>query len=577
MQSKLSSSKIESQKVNIQQVFKEFWFRVPEYQRSFVWQSENIVELLEDLTYASEHSPFSEYFLGSLVLQKRANLGQVNGSSITYNEYDVLDGQQRLTTIFLILAVIRDIAVKDSLSKTCDSFIFQEEDEFQQIPERLRLVYNIRDKVEEFIHRFVKQRKGTTLTKEISDYTIIKNVSVSNLAKGILSIHDYFLKLEVSAIERFAKHLFNNVIVIYVASEQLEDAFRLFTILNSRGVPLTNADILKSLNLGEVSEGKSMKYAEQWEELESSMGAEDFNRLLSFIRTIYVKEKARENIVKEFEDKIYKATPPLLKRGQETFETISIYGDIYKKVVLLEDLPPNVPLSFHNTIIIMVQGLPSNDWIPPLLAFYKKFQYNGLHAFTTHLANKFSADWICSLSPSSRINNMAIVLRLIEKSETIEEVFADRTAFQVSLVEIEANISNQLYRKRFCKYILLLLEYLMHDNNTVFAGFTKLSIEHILPQNPSEKSQWVELFTEEDRKNMTHNLGNLVLLSRSKNSSLGRKDFSEKKELYFSASVSVFPNSVRVMKHEIWNPALLQDRHKILINKVLEHYRIKNG
>jgi uncharacterized protein with ParB-like and HNH nuclease domain len=564
--------KIESEKVTIQKVFKDFWFRIPEYQRSYVWQSDNITELLEDIFFAASNNPDSEYFLGSLVLQKRAVRDFVNGNEIIFNEYDLLDGQQRMTTILLILAVIRDIADKEALFKSCSNFIYQQEDEFEQIPERMRMVYKIRDKVETFIQKHIKQKGGTQLKAELQSEAEVKNLSISNMASGILTIHDYFKDKPQSDIERFAKHLFNNVIVIYVASEELEDAFRLFTILNSRGVPLTNADIIKSLNLGEVSEAESIKMAEQWEELESSMGNEDFNRLLSFIRTIYVKEKARENIVKEFEEKLYKAKPPLLKKGKDTFEAVFSYADIYKKVIFLEDLPAVVPNKFQNLVMIMWFGLPSNDWIPPLLAYYRKFQHEKLLDFTIKLSNKFSADWICQLGPSSRINNMANVLKAIEKAKSPDSLLDDVSVFNYSLEDVKRNIGEHLYRKRFGKYILLLLEYLMHDHNTVFPDFNKLSVEHILPQNPSPKSNWVQLFTNDDMASYTHKLGNLLLISRSKNSSLGRKDFLEKKKTYFSDSVSVFPNSLRVMQFNEWNLPLLQQRHDDLLSKVINHY-----
>ena len=568
-----TKNKIESEKVTIQKVFKEFWFRIPEYQRSYVWQPDNITELLEDIFFAAENNPDSEYFLGSIVLQKRSVIESVSGNEITFNEYDLLDGQQRMTTILLILAVIRDIAEKEGLIKSCSNFIYQQEDEFEQIPERLRMVYKIRDKVESFIQKHIKQDGGTKLKKELEGEAEVKNLSISNMASGLLCIHDYFNTKTQAEIEKFAKHLFNNVIVIYVASEELEDAFRLFTILNSRGVPLTNADILKSLNLGEVTEVESIKMAEEWEDLEGSMGNEDFNRLLSFIRTIYVKEKARENIIKEFEDKIYKTKPPLLKKGKPTFDAIFSYADIYKKVIFLEDLPSTVPNQFQNLVIIMWHGLPANDWIPPLLAFYKKFKHTDLLEFTLKLSNKFSADWICQLGPSSRINNMANILKAIEKAESTAALLSDDIVFDYSLEDITRNISDQIYRKRFGKYILLLLEYLMHDHNTIFPEFDKLSVEHILPQNPSTKSNWVKLFTDSEMSQNVHTLGNLLLISRSKNASLGRKDFLEKKTTYFSGSVSVFPNSLRVMQFNEWTLSSLKQRHKDLLDKVIKHYK----
>jgi len=569
--STIAKTKIDSDKVTIQQVFTNFWFKVPEYQRSYVWQEDNITELIDDIFYAAEHTPNSEYFLGSLVLQKRHSHDK--GREVSYTEYDLLDGQQRMTTILMLMAVLRDVTSNKGLKETCSKFIHQEEDEFRQIPERIRIVYKIRDKVGDFIQDHIKEDGGTRKKKELEIQSEIKNVSISNMSKGLLSMHEYFGHLEEAEIFKLAKHLFNNVIVIYVASEELEDAFRLFTILNSRGVPLTNADILKSLNLGAVpNENDAIKIAEEWEELESTMGNEDFNRLLSFIRTIYIKDKARENIVKEFEDKIYSQKPPLLRRGKETFDAVFSYGEIYKQLIYLEDLPASVPNQFKNLAIVMWYGLPSNDWIPPLLAYYKKFQQENLLEFTVKLSNKFSADWICQLGPSSRINNMANVLKGIEKVKSSKILLSNETIFGFSISQVKQNINEEIYRKRYGKYILLLLEYLLHDHTTVFPDFAKLSVEHILPQNPTATSKWNTSFTSLEKAQYVHKLGNLLLISRSKNSSLSRKDFIEKKKTYFTGSVSVFPNSLRVMQYNDWNPTLLLDRHKELVKKVINHY-----
>ncbi|MFC3198250.1 DUF262 domain-containing protein [Parapedobacter deserti] len=568
---KATTNKIETQKVSIQQLFKNYWFKVPEYQRSYVWQQDNVLELIEDIFYAAEHNPYSEYFLGSLVLQRR-EVNDLNSEGISYYEYDLLDGQQRLTTILLILAVVRDLTGSNGLAKVCTAYIYQQEDEFQQIPERLRMVYKIRDNVESFIQKHIKSSGGTSLTADLEIAQDTKNISISNMAKAILCIQDYFRKVQQTELEKFAKHLFNNVIVIYVASEELEDAFRLFTILNNRGVPLTNADILKSLNLGEVAESLSTKIAQDWEELESSMGSEDFNRLLSFIRTIYVKDKARENIVKEFNERIYNTRPPLLKKGKETFDAIFGYADVYKKLILLEDLPAD-SCQFKNLITVMRHGFPSNDWIPPLLCYYKKFQHNGLLDFTKKLGNKFSADWMSQLSPSSRINNMANVLRAIEKADSYKALLLNDVVFNYSIEDIKNSVSGHIYRKRFGKYILLLLEYLMHDHSSTFPEFSRLSVEHILPQSPSNESKWKQIFTDDEMVDNVHKLGNLVLISRSKNSSLGRKDFLDKKRVYFNGSISAFPNSLQVMQYNEWDLPVLQKRQADLLEKIIRHFR----
>jgi len=90
-----------------------------------------------------------------------------------------------------------------------------------------------------------------------------------------------------------------------VSTEDLEDAFRLFTILNNRGIPLRNSDILKSMNLGALTtQAEKVRYAKMWEEAEGELG-DDFDRFLNHVRTVLVKDKARLSLLQEFEDKIY--------------------------------------------------------------------------------------------------------------------------------------------------------------------------------------------------------------------------------------------------------------------------------
>ena len=90
---------IEANKGILKKIFsEEFWFIVPQYQRPYVWQEENIQELIDDLYYAFENKQNSEYFLGALVLKRTTEK--------EFREYEILDGQQRLTTIFLLLIAI---------------------------------------------------------------------------------------------------------------------------------------------------------------------------------------------------------------------------------------------------------------------------------------------------------------------------------------------------------------------------------------------------------------------------------------------------------------------------------------
>ena len=307
------AQKIESDKLLVKDVFSK-WFRIPEYQRPYVWDTDQVTELLDDVMQARNSNPESQYFLGSMVLRKK---NKEDGST-KYEEYDLLDGQQRLTTLFLITAVIRDLTKDETLIDTCNKTIYQKENKYDSIPERLRIVFDIRKQVREFIDEFVKTPNGTVnedgLKQKINNKE--EDISIKNMSKAILTIREFFSN---NHIDDFFPYLRSNVLMIYVAAEELEDAFRMFTVMNSRGVKLRNSDILKAENLGKIKDNtKRLEWAKKWEETETFFG-EDFDNFLSHLRTILVKQKAAVSLLKEFEDNIY--NPRSYDRNTKTYTT----------------------------------------------------------------------------------------------------------------------------------------------------------------------------------------------------------------------------------------------------------------
>ena len=112
------NNQIVSEKLLIKEVF-DRWYRIPNYQRPYVWDKDQILDLLDDISFALQQNDKAEYFLGSLVFQTKRN------SDGEYIEDDVLDGQQRLTTLFLLTATIRDLSQNQTLKDTCKKIIFQ--------------------------------------------------------------------------------------------------------------------------------------------------------------------------------------------------------------------------------------------------------------------------------------------------------------------------------------------------------------------------------------------------------------------------------------------------------------------
>ena len=565
-------SEINSDKVLVKKVF-DMWFSIPVYQRPYVWGNEEISDLLDDISYAAKNSPNREYFMGSIVFQGKPRDPEKN---IFFSENDLLDGQQRLTSLLLLMAVIRDLAEEKKLKDTCQEFICQEENPYKGIPERLRITSG-RAKVQEFMEEYIKPDGGTLAPDELQRLSENSgDVSVANMASAILQMNRYFTTDGNISKNIFFQFLMNYVLMIYVSTEDLEDAFRLFTVLNARGIPLRNSDILKAVNLGFIKDTKEQeKFGEFWTEIENEHG-EDFDRFLSFIRTLLVKEKARLNLLKEFEEKIYapqgKKKKPLLEKGKDTLKYIKRFNEHHSTLFSGNNYDISNSWKFDNLLVIMEAGYWANDWIPPLLAYYDKFKTQKILDFLIKLDNKFSGDWISQETPTFRIENMNYILKKIENTSSPGDVL-DSDAFDFDSESFFRNLEGKVYGRRWAKYILLKLDFLIQSHSEKKSGYDEISIEHILPQTPLSDSQWCIDFTDDQRDSMTHLLGNLVLMSRKKNTSQGRIEYQKKKEKYFKSNIETFPNSVRVLtEYNQWIPKELQENYTFVIDKLKEYY-----
>lgn len=579
------ATEIKCEKMVMKDIF-SLWFRIPEYQRPYVWDTDQVKELLEDTMDAYTSNAEAQYFLGSMVLK----INSKSEGGVTYNEYELLDGQQRLTTIFLLFAVIRDMADKNDkwqkmIAEDCENAIFQEENPFQDRPERIRIVFDIRDDVRNFVVKYVKINDGTNKTDEIEPFVNDKtvNVSIRNMANAIMTIRSYISE-NISNLLGFFKYFQTKVLMIYVATEELQDAFQLFTVLNNRGVKLSNSDILKAINLKEVSSPlERTNWAKKWEVMESYFG-EDFDKFLSHVRTILVKKKATVNLLKEFKDNVYsnkrynrttkqyETCVPLLNKGKETFAYIYNYYSIYTDLFDKTHFDVNKNYGIYNYLKLMEYGLGVDYWAAPVMAFYHKFRTTKLLEFIKALDRKLSSDWITSLSPTLRIENANAILQDIEKSMNADGVLESQS-LTFSFDDFERILRMDVYGKRYARYLMMKLDLLYLEDTTPFNPPATISIEHILPQHPSNGSQWLSDFNDAEREEWTDKLGNLALISRRKNTAQGNLDFDKKKEKYFKRNVEVFSNSIRIyQKYSEWKPLQLKQNQDEVIGKLLVAY-----
>ncbi len=502
-------NKIDSDKIFINKVF-EWWYRVPEYQRPYVWGTDQVTDLLDDITQWMYARPDSEYFLGSIVLQERNNNGIV--------EFDLLDGQQRLTTCLITYAVGRDLTSDPLLRTNCQDIIFQQENPYKNIPERIRIIYDIRDEVRSFFDKFIKPDSGTNDEAGLLEALKTKDLSVRNMANAVLQIRNFFSQVNSPTVEAFFKFFGDKVLMVYVSSPNLDDAFRMFTVLNDRGMKLRGSDILKTLNLRALREAKADKreiqhWAKFWEELEGVL-LDDFDVFLSNIRAVLVKDKARLSLLQEFEDNIYEPKvfdrqnktysnrPPLLKPGKDTFLLVECYYKHYQQIMSGNNYNLNNSWQFDNLITLLSETGLADFWLPPLLRYRDVFGEANILEFLWLLEDKFCADWVTSQTPTDRISNMNRITALIDEVDRLasndyekinlilnsQTLAYDKNKYR-DIVDTEG-----IYGKRYARYLLFKVDVLLASPDTRLQVPSQMSVEHVLPQNPEIQANGVQIF-----------------------------------------------------------------------------------
>ena len=256
----------DTQPININTIInKNYRFFIPVYQRPYVWDEVQITKLLEDITNSFGANKEENYYVGNVYVTRKND-----------NEYDVVDGQQRFTTFWLIAL---HYFFNTENSQGLKNYI-------QTSDKVLRLDFDIRVEVYEYLKGLIDRSSN----KKYSEVEIQKKNFLRNIHNGIKAIDVFFNDYEGDILE-LEKYILHKVIFIFNTSPENTDLNSLFTVLGNSGLQLEQSDILKSRLLKTLqTEGKSVEYSRIWEACENM--AEYFE---TSVLSVF-KETDRENL-----------------------------------------------------------------------------------------------------------------------------------------------------------------------------------------------------------------------------------------------------------------------------------------
>lgn len=514
-------------------------YEIPPYQRPYSWDKDNVQQLLEDLQEAYEAQD-EEYFIGSLITieQRRDKL------------YDVVDGQQRLTTLNLVLARLRD-HIEDGASKSLLQNCLMPKNPLTEAVEAPRL--SLRKKDQAFFRKHILESQPIQPDKirelEVPQQNLIQNAAV---------IDAFYANKSQQYLKLLADFILSSVYVVFVTTFSFDSAYRLFNVLNARGMPLSNADLIKNSLFSQLNgaSGDSKTLEETWLELESIIGIERLDTFFGHYRTALAANKASKALHEEMAELIKAKGNPF------TFleDVIQAAGQ-YVRILDREFANPAALRSLY-----ALSRVKYEDWIPPLLTFLSH-GVDGLDEVTfLDLLEKITMqNWVRRLGSTARLTIYFQLIRAIRAHKSA----ADITALfheHASNEEFLQLLGSNIYGQPFTNAVLLRLEEAPQDESVTKTFSGLITIEHVLPQALKDP-YWVERFLPEEHQQWVHKLGNLTPLSGRKNYKAQCFSFDRKKEIYQEKLKKVsFDITKEVCEQPEWTLTTIKDRHQKLLD-----------
>jgi len=542
-----------AQETPLHKVFSDdYLFTVPSVQRPYSWTTDEAGELLDDLLEFINHYGITEnnvsnvnepYFLGSIVLVKKGG-----------PKSDVLDGQQRLTTLTILFSVLRDV-LSDDYANDIEQMVVQKGSKILGTQDTYRL--HLRKRDDEFLKRYI-QEKG--MTHKLTKDTPFKTDSQKAIRDNAIYFIERLNELDEDTVKTLPLVLATLCFIVVVSTPNFDSAFRIFTVLNDRGLDLLPSDIFKARVIGAIPESEQDFYTDKWEDVEVSLGRDRFNKLFDHIRMIIQKRKGSANYKDEYEDIFSKVT------GKYFIDDILIpYSEIYLKLIDYRSFYSHQPKIIK--VLSLLNRIDNNDWIPVAMYYIKEYNEK-LEEFLKLLEQFSGISMVLRKNFNWRMSKYSQILRQMEKGI---DVFSKDSLLKVPdddkravLEKLNGDVYTDL-KDTVRRYVLLRLDSLL-TNGQPFYDHSVITVEHVLPQTPKEDSDWLANFT--DPSEYVHKLGNLVLLTRSKNSQARNYDFNKKKTSYFQSKngVTTFALTTQVIQENEWTPKVLESRQKKLIN-----------
>lgn len=547
-------------------------FIVPIFQRNYSWQKSQYEQLWFDILRASKFKEKQNHFIGSIVY---IDMGTPAGRP---QQLLLIDGQQRLTTISILLCAIKDYVQKFNLetklinlAKIKNQFLYNS-DEIDE--DRYKLLLNVQDK-----ETYIKLIDNTIFT-------------VNKPATNIIKCYEFFYERIEDFIKQYGQideiyaGIFKLSLVSISLDKDSDNPQMIFESMNSTGKDLSQTDLLRNYLLMDLTPEKQTRlYKTYWKPMEELFGEDiyknDVNKFDYFIRD-FLTLKSDTGYICKINNVYENFKRYYLDNNCEKFAVLKdlfTYAKYYACIDLLQENDDELKLYWQE-----FKKLDSHVVYPFLLKLYDDYSRQILikEDFKKILQVVISYLWrraICEIPTNSLSKTFATLYQAVDKDDYVNSVikaFVFKSSYKrfPSDYEVREKLQTKdIYHFRLRKYLLEALENYYHkepiDLNT--ANYT---IEHIMPQNIEHNLSWQKMLGEdwqEVHSLYLHSLGNLTITGY--NAEMSNKSFGEKVNGESGFKHSHLKLNESIAQCDVWNKKAIQRRTNILTDIILKIWK----
>lgn len=524
------------------------YFQIPDYQRPYAWEDDQIEQLWDDILSAFE-SGDEYYFLGPVILAQTES-----------GYFEVVDGQQRLTTLTILFCVLRDFhlkklkgkaeVLKNQISNAIESLVDKKY--------RLRLITQARYHIpfeQEILKKVMLPQKS--LTKKDKQKSKFKFMNAALILKRKLD--ELTDESGIRRVKNLVSYILENVVMITITCSDRVSAIKIFQIINTRGLELSLADLVKSSLLSRIEDDKKHdQFMSLWSGIENVVETNDesMTDLLTYYGYYKLASKPKRSLSEELEKRFKK------KKSTRVIYELKKFSEYYAEI-----------MNSKSKVIYSLHNLPDEVFWKTILISAKMERSRKFHELCEALRKLYFSYWIAGYTTAKTRNFSFRLIRLVKAGKPLSKIRQEiERKMKDDYVpdDVKESLEDDIYGEAWLKPLLILIEYGQTDESVFIEYSRKLHIDHILPEEWEKKQYWKRKWTQEKADYWLNKIGNLTLLSGKKNIAASNEGFPQKKKIYKGKGIdgtTGFEISKRILKNSHWTEKEVKRRKKWLMRQ----------